>query len=83
MKLALEFFFTLVSHQKSSIYGSLNKGFKKLQIIREIQIPGRACIKVAIIKGLLQKALKENTLFQYTLFFISILENIKFKNTSI
>lgn len=71
MKLALEFFFTLVSHQKSSSYGFLNKGFTKLQIIREIQIPGRACIMVAIIKGLLQKVLEENILFQYTLFFIS------------
>lgn len=75
-------FYTCVS-PKSSIYGSLNKGFKKLQIIREIQIPGRACITVAIIKGLLQKVLEENILFQYTLLFISILENFKFKNTSI
>lgn len=82
MKLALESISTLVSHQKFSIYGSLNKGFKKLQIIREIQIPGRACIKVAIIKYLLQKVL-ENILFQYTLFFISILANFKYKNTSI
>lgn len=70
MKLALESFSTLVSHQKSSTYGSLNKGFKKLQIIREIQISGRACIKVAIIKGLLQKVLEENILFQYTLLFL-------------
>lgn len=70
MKLALESFSTLVSHQKSSIYGSLNKGFKKLQIIREMQISERACIKVAIIKGLLQKVLEENILFQYTLLFL-------------
>lgn len=68
MKLTLEYFSTLVSHQKFSIYGSLNKGFKKLQIIREIQIPGRACIKVAIIEGLLQKVLEENILFHILCF---------------